>query len=165
MSKSSRNLNLPVLALPHDHRRDLGLPHGKLLVHPERGPIVNLRVDVTVGDIVSERHVSRVKVIDYKTKRFSKLEMYKDERCLYVVNPPGSISLSSITVINSITHGLICVLGEEDMLSIPFLLRESLKVAYGQPDVGVVILRSSREIALKVFKILKPAMVVYKVNS
>ncbi|MEM4369308.1 MAG: DUF359 domain-containing protein [Desulfurococcaceae archaeon] len=149
-------MRIPVLVLPHEFRNDLSYPQGTLIVHPERGCISGLRVDVTVGDVVSKRHLSRVKVVDYKTKRTFR-EPFKEFKCTTVVNPRGSLSLSAIAMAMIGTTDL-CVVGEEDMLTIAFLLSQWDTVMYGQPDVGVVIVKTSVHKVLKALKIFKPTV-------
>jgi len=162
LSKSSSTLRVPSLSLIHDFRQDLWIPLGTLYVNPDKGPVLNLSVDVTVGDIVSERHISDVKVVDFKTKRTTMGYRGDFSECNYlIINPPGSISLHSFTIINSTERGAICVMGEEDLLTIPFLLKPGEKIAYGQPDTGVVVVESSTETAIKVFKILKATVIQY----
>lgn len=163
--KQSRVLNLPVLALPGDYRQDLALPQGILYVNPSRGVVEGFVVDVAVGDVVSERHFSRLKILDFKTRRVNSVTGIHVEQCIRVLNPPGSISLNSLTILNSLRKGYICVIGEEDLLPVAYLATRDIRVIYGQPDVGVVELKSGIEIALKVFKILKPTMVIYDYSS
>lgn len=163
MLRSSRTYFLPVLHLQSDFREDFSIPQGVLFVHPERGVISGLSADVTIGDIVSDRHFSSVKIQDFKTKR-SLIAQVREECTWLATNPPGSISMNSFTVVDTTRMGTICVIGEEDLLVIPFLRYMDRKVIYGQPDSGVVLIKTRSEIAIKVFKILKPTMVKYEVQ-
>lgn len=155
MLNSSRELKIPILLLPSEYRLDLSLPQGKLYVHKTRGVIKGLKSDVTVGDIVSERHYSKLKIIDYKTKRVhsTQLNTVCDQ---IVVNPPGGVSINSTTILDALREGYICVNGEEDLLVIPLLKKTGVKIIYGQPDIGVVEVEGSLERAIKVLKILIP---------
>lgn len=163
---SERIAKLPSLVLPSHFRQDLALPQGVLLVHPERGVIRGLSFDVAVGDVVSTRHSAKLKIVDYKTMRRDVDEKALcQEQHLFALNPPGCLSLNSITMALSASRGVFCVIGEEDLLVLPFLSREGEKTAYGQPGVGIVVARSSVEIALKVLKILKPAVVKYSYSK
>jgi Uncharacterized protein conserved in archaea len=162
LSKSNSTIRVPSLSLIHDFRQDLWIPLGTLYVNPDKGPVLNLSIDVTVGDIVSERHSSSVKVVDFKTKRTTMDYRGDFSECNYlIINQPGSISLHSFTIINSTERGTLCIMGEEDLLTILFLLKPGKKIAYGQPDTGVVVVESSMETAIKVFKILKATVIQY----
>jgi len=131
-------------------------------VQPERGIIQGLSADVAVGDVVSSRHSAKIKIFDYKTKRGKVTECrVKDDLCFLALNPPGYLCLGSVTVAFHIEKGCLRVIGEEDLLVIPFLAREQKTIVYGQPGVGVVLVRSSVKMALKVLKILKPALIQY----
>jgi uncharacterized protein (UPF0218 family) len=157
LSKSS-SIAIPVLQLPVEYRRELSIPQGTLHISKNRGVIQGLRGDATVGDVVSERHFSSLKIVDFKTKRLRLVGSV--EQCNQVVlNPPGSISINSITILQAHTQGVICVIGEEDLLVIPLLKKVGNVIIYGQPDTGVVEVVALEEVALKVFKILIPAIV------
>ncbi|MEM1596467.1 MAG: DUF359 domain-containing protein [Desulfurococcaceae archaeon] len=165
MSNSNSVYKLPSLSLPDEFRSDLWIPQGTLYVHPSKGSITDLHVDITVGDVVSRRHHSYIKVVDFKTKKKLIGRFDEHEKCNYfVLNPPGNISLNSYTFIDSATRGVICVIGEEDLLTIPFLNKINRKIAYGQPDSGIVVLNSSVEMAIKVFKILKATVIQYRIR-
>ncbi|MEM4717261.1 MAG: DUF359 domain-containing protein [Desulfurococcaceae archaeon] len=168
MSKSSKVRLLPVLSLPSDFRIDLSIPQGVLFVHPEREVIKGLHGDVTIGDVVSNRHFSSIKIRDFKTKRsltMRERQLHDLGECAFIaINPPGSISLNSLTVLEIARAGIICVIGEEDLLVIPFLRHGDRNIIYGQPDSGAVLVKTRSEIAIKVFKILKPTMVKYEIQ-
>ncbi|MEM2025062.1 MAG: DUF359 domain-containing protein [Desulfurococcaceae archaeon] len=153
---------VPALILPQHLRQDLSLPQGTLYVHPERGVVKGLRVKVLVGDVVSTRHFADIKVVDHKTKR-TKIDLAWEE-CTHVLNPPGSVSLNSLTM-SSLPRGVICVLGEEDLITLSYMVKNQGSIAYGQPDTGVVLVEPRAEIALKVLKILKPGIVHYIVAT
>lgn len=150
-------MRLPVLALPEDYRVDLACPQGTLFVNPSSGVVSGLEADVAVGDIVSMRHRTRVRVIDFKTKR-SEYIAPTAHKCKYVVNPRGCVSLMAATL-SKLLNRDICVVGEEDMLVVAYMLSQTGTILYGQPGVGVVRVKASIHEALKVLRILKPAVV------
>ncbi|MCC6041911.1 MAG: DUF359 domain-containing protein [Desulfurococcaceae archaeon] len=158
MSNSSRRQTLPALVLPAKYRLSLARPQGVLHVHRAGGALSGFKSFATVGDVVSRRHHSAIKIIDYKTERYRTL--HAEAPCDHVIiNPPSSISLNSFTVLTSISKGIVCVIGEEDLLVVPLLRAEGKKVIYGQPGVGLVEVEGNTEMAIKVLKILIPAMV------
>lgn len=149
-------MQVPALVLPSSFRKDFSQPQGTLVVHPEKATVAGLVVDVTVGDVVSENHISKIKVVDYKTLR-RKLEGKPMLDCIVVVNPRGHISINALTM--SKLSKNICVVGEEDLLVIAYLNSAFKSVIYGQPGVGPVVVKPDVHKALKVLKILKPAVV------
>lgn len=164
MSKPNRHIYLPALALPAEFRDDLGKPQGTLIVHPERGVVHGIKVDVAVGDIVSQNHLSIVSVVDFKTKR--EVKPSTRQECHHLaVNPAGVVSINSITIADLASKGTICIIGEEDLLVVPFLRHEGKRILYGQPNTGVVLVEAKRETSIKAFKILKPTMVKYDIHG
>ena len=161
MEKSFKSIELPVLTLPVKFRRDLSLPQGILYVHSDRGVIRGFKVEVSIGDIVSSRHIASLKIIDYKTKRYVMERSMKEECNRVVYNPPGTISLNSFTF-TGMRKGVICVEGEEDLLVIPF--SREREVIYGQPDTGIVLVCPDPKTTIKVLKTLKPSMVKYRLS-
>ncbi len=168
LNSSNSIVSIPALTLPLEFRRFFAYPQGTLYIKPHRGEVTGFQVTVSVGDIVSEKHKAEVKIVDYKSKR----RTYRDETSLLnvkkyriVVNPPGTLSLNAMTIINNTRTGYIRVIGEEDLLVIPFLTRSDVSVVYGQPDVGVVLVKSDLNMALKILKILKPTVVTYNIGE
>lgn len=148
---------IPALRLPQEFRRALSLPQGTLYV-ADGGIVRGLKADVAVGDVVASRHVVAIRVIDFKTKR--EIAVIPQEGLPVIVNPPGSISLNSFTMLRMEGVRAFGVEGEEDMLvTAAAYLREGIRILYGQPDVGVVSLLSDRRRALKVIKALKPVVI------
>jgi len=161
-------VSIPALTLPLEFRRFLAYPQGTLYVKPRRGEVTGLQATVSVGDFVSERHRAEVKIVDYKSKRRTyrgEAPLLSAEMCRVVVNPPGTLSLNAVTTINNTRTGCIRVVGEEDLLVIPFLARSGVSVIYGQPDVGVVLVESDLNMALKILKTLKPTVVTYSIGE
>jgi len=167
LNSSRTPLAIPVLVLPSEFRRALALPQGALYVEPTRGEVRGLSAVVSVGDVVSARHSAVIRVVDYKSERRPHAGSYavSTSECRVVVNPPGTLSLNTITTISGVERGCIRVVGEEDLLVIPFLARRGISIIYGQPGVGAVKLKSDLNIALKMLKILKPSIVTYSVGG
>ncbi len=155
-------MRIPALCLAEAHRGDLAYPQDLLIVHPSRGYLAGLEVDVAVGDVVSERHVAKIRVFDYKTKRTLGLER-RVSKCINVVNPRGCLSLNSLTLAKS-RAGDLCVVGEEDLLVLAFAVTGAESILYGQPDVGAVLMKPDLNKAIKVLKILKPAVVQVRLS-
>jgi len=161
--KLSKITSIPALLLPGEFRRFLATPQGTLYVKPSCGDIKGLEATVSVGDVVSSRHRTLIKVVDYKSRRChyvpnSRLESVNE--CRVAVNPPGVLSLNAVTIAMSTSRGYIYVVGEDDLLVIPFLARSNMSILYGQPGTGVVQVYSDINTALKVLKILKPTVVM-----
>lgn len=149
------------LGLPESFRSSLSLPAGKLIVSDNEA-ISGLRAYATVGDIVSQRHQSNLKIVDAKTRRSSVVErkVAAGDIKAVVLNPRGCISLNAFTMLHSVRSGVVFVVGEEDLLVTPLLyLRPGFTILYGQPGVGVVEVVGDVARALKVLKILKPVLV------
>ncbi len=163
--KSSKIVNIPALLLPGEFRRFLAMPQGTLYIKPSTGDVKGLEATVSVGDVVSSRHRTVIKVFDYKSKRShyisnSRLRGVGEWRV--VINPPGMLSLNAMTITTNTSRGYIYVVGEEDLLVLPFLARSNTSILYGQPGTGVVRVDSDINMALKVLKILKPTVVTCK---
>ncbi len=150
---------LPSLAMPGYMRAILSLPHGQVVV--KRDGVAGLSVDVAVGDVVADTLVSRIRIIDYKTRRARRAAVEEPGGAFIVYNPPGAISLNARSLIEkqSLENAVYVVRGEEDLLLIPAILGgRGRSYAYGQPRVGVVVsvgsvntMVSSRSV-LKTFK-------------
>jgi len=167
LNSSRRSLTIPALTLPLEFRKHLSIPQGTLHVNPKRGEIAGLEALVSVGDVVSSRHKTSIKIFDYKSKR----QVYTSTTLIDVrgpriaINPPGVLSLNAITIIHSTRRGHVFVIGEEDLLVIPLLSRGKTSILYGQPSTGVVRVESDINMALKILKILKPTMVTYMLGE
>lgn len=152
-----------MLKLPEEHRSFLGIPQGDLYVSRTRGLVQGLEADVAVGDVVSRNHTVALRVTDAKTKRSMTVDTGLSRCDTTIVNPPGSISMQAFTASLMKQAKGICVIGEEDLLVIPFTLTWG-SVIYGQPDTGVVK-TASRERALKILKGLKPHMAIINLKG
>ncbi|MEM0378512.1 MAG: DUF359 domain-containing protein [Thermosphaera sp.] len=149
---------IPCLKPPGFLRKTLSLPQGKLYVS-EKPVISGLSSDATIGDVVSSNHISRVKIVDYKTKRFEKVRGNRSERTpvIRLVNPAGCVSLNSFVINLLKTPFTAEVVGEEDLLvfSLAPSLVKSGRVLYGQPNTGVVELEADGVRILKLLKTFK----------
>ncbi len=122
------------------------------LVDTEKPPIV-----ITVGDIVTKNlHKYKIhpklSVIDYKSLRDQPLPKHTPvEKTVYVENPQGTITDKAIAAVKEAleknVHTHIVVEGEEDLLTLIVLLHapEQAFVVYGQPYVGVVVAKATKE--------------------
>lgn len=121
---------------------------------------------ISVGDIVSERMIEyglslNVLIIDNKTMRkpIQPIKVSSDHT-LYVKNPPGSITEESWIIIQKALEqeGLtkIIIDGEEDLLTVVAVLSAPTNsfVIYGQPSVGIVVIKVNNENRKKMQKII-----------
>ena len=114
--------------------------------------------DATTNKLLSFGIVPDVSVIDGYERRKKKatsstkatiytLHSKKNVSLFSCVNPPGSISLDSISIIKislkSKKPVIMEIIGEEDLLALPFFLlaRNDSMVFYGQPGEGMVVVR------------------------
>lgn len=112
---------------------------------------------ITVGDKVSrnlsDRGISvQLSIIDNKSMRKRVKPLVLGQKTLLKVkNPPGTITEEAIFVIRKALHSQkqvsIVVEGEEDLLALPAVLYapENSAVIYGQPYVGVVVVKVTPE--------------------
>jgi len=157
-------LRVKALRIGDDLRRELSKPWGLLLTNEdiEAGRLREVvgelepREVVTVGDVttwvfIKEGVKPRVALVDMKTLRGPcQLDIEKSiPRIAEVFNPPGHIVAGVTRVIEEALRrgGLIVVRGEEDLLVIPAILAspEGAVIAYGQPNVGIVLIRVDKD--------------------
>lgn len=158
---------IPVLKIPSFLRKTLSLPQGTLYVS-RKGFVTGISVDACVGDIVSSTLKSKTRILDFKTKR---KYITGEERVLrkqiYVINPPGTISLHAYIMLSKldILFKDIVVDGEEDLVTLAVIENNRCNtVAYGQPGVGVVVIRRNRYSLFRskeILKTFKPVMYAY----
>lgn len=125
--------------------------------------LINAQKVISVGDATTNKLLSfgiipDVSVIDGYERRKKKatnstkatiysLNSKKNVSLFSCVNPPGSISVDSISIIKislkSKKPVIMEIIGEEDLLALPFLLlaRNDSMVFYGQPGEGMVVVR------------------------
>ena len=151
--------------------------------------ILGKKPTVTVGDIVTRDYIKNLgkapslAVIDGKTQRtiesgaLSGIDELFDET-KQVTNLPGTVNIWEIrAVISEVLLGfpniktLLKVSGEEDLLVLPILLTLSghgdLNVLYGQPNRGVVVIRtspSSRALAEAVTQVMEANLPIYSMK-
>ncbi|MEM0355767.1 MAG: DUF359 domain-containing protein [Desulfurococcaceae archaeon] len=153
------SLKLPCLTLLPEYRLALSTPLSKLYVS-YTGYVKGLEVQYSVGDVVSVNQNSRYKIVDWKTRRKEHVErMVRGDR-LVLVNPPGSLSLNAFTMLKAKHYGLFEVVGEEDLLVL--ITGREGDVVYGQPGVGVVVLKKNPFYLSSLIKGFKPVVSVYE---
>ncbi len=133
--------------------------------------LINAQKVISVGDATTNKLLSfgivpDVSVIDgyerreKKASRSTKETIYslnsqKNVSLFSCVNPPGSISVDSISIIKislkSKKPVIMEIMGEEDLLALPFffLARYDSMVFYGQPGEGMVVVRVTEAVRKK----------------
>lgn len=149
----------PALLLPAHLRTALSRPLGTLLV--SSGKISGLVVDYSVGDVVSANQISRYKVVDGRVMRGRAGPLAPRSCDVYAVNPPGSLSLNTLTISRMKSIERMCILGEEDLVVLGVGRSESASIAYGQPRTGVVVYEADPLRVVSVIKAFKPCLIVY----
>ena len=162
-------MKLKAFRLGEGLRRELSKPWGLVITNDEiesgklEEALRNMMADtiVTVGDVTThtllERGlVPRLAIVDMKTLRGAyQVDLRKRMKVVReVVNPPGHIVSTMVDEISKAFDegGLVVVRGEEDLLVIPSILAlpEGAVVVYGQPGVGVVLIKVDKDIKEKV---------------
>ena len=112
---------------------------------------------ITVGDVVSQNlHECslnpQLSVLDYKSLRDQPMPKQTPvEKTVYVQNPQGTLTDEAIEAIKnaleSNVHTHVVVEGEEDLLTLVAVLYapEGSFVVYGQPYVGVVVAKATKD--------------------
>ena len=150
-------------SLPASLRERLGAPLGKLFTDEETGSrafLAELRKAkfvVTVGDRITERiaelgRVPDVQVVDGRERRMQRRTPdVKYMSLVRVRNPAGGITDEALEGISRAFERKerpvrVLVEGEEDLLAIPAIEAAPLGASlyYGQPMVGVVLVRVDR---------------------
>jgi uncharacterized protein (UPF0218 family) len=129
---------------------------------------------VSVGDITTltlyeKNYIPDIAVVDFKTKREYSEELKKkidavNSSVIKINNPAGSITdelWEAIVVAYKRRNMRIEVNGEEDLATLPciFLAPENSIVIYGLPDVGLVVVKTTKEKKTEVGQILKRMVV------
>jgi len=160
--------------LPSSLRERLAKPIGELFKDEEmngrafRSEVEKATFVITVGDRVTERiaelgRIPEVHVIDGRERRVERrLPDVQYRRLIRVRNPPGTITneaLGGIAEAVKEREGPVRVLveGEEDLLAIAAVASApiSSSIYYGQPLVGVVLVRVDRAAKRRNGEILK----------
>ncbi|ADI32717.1 DUF359 domain-containing protein [Staphylothermus hellenicus] len=151
---------IPVLKPESYLRKILCSPQGTLYIG--KYPIKDLEAHILVGDIVSNTLRGNIRIIDYKTRRRINIKSIIKKPLANLVNPRGTMSLMSRTIAKAKKYRTIIVKGEEDLVTLAYALENNeTSIAYGQPDIGVVIIKNNRFKALRILKTFKPDIVVY----
>ena len=160
--------------LPSSLRERLAKPIGKLFKDEEtngeafRAELKKASFVITVGDRVTERiaelgRIPGVQVVDGRERRVERrMPDVHYTRLIRVRNPPGTITneaLGGIAEAVKEREGPVRVLveGEEDLLAIAAVASApiSSSIYYGQPLVGVVLVRVDRAAKRRNGEILK----------
>ncbi|AXI25297.1 hypothetical protein CFE53_03730 [Methanofervidicoccus sp. A16] len=149
-------------AITQELREILKRPFGK--VYKEL-PYINGKVisigDITTKNLLSKNIVPHLSIFDLKTRRNIPVSIeHRFKRVFKVKNPPGCISdeaMEMIRYLSKIEEGNIAlkVDGEEDLLALPVIkyFPYGTYVLYGQPDMGVVVLKIDEDLKEMVNKI------------
>ena len=144
----------------------------RTLVGKEKPPTI-----ISVGDIVSKNLLEynihpQITIIDNKFLRTQTMpETASVEKKVNVNNPKGTITAEAILAIkeslekNEHTH--IVVNGEEDLLTLIAVLYapENGYVVYGQPYVGIVVVKATSEKKAQAQEFLKAMKPLEKLNK
>jgi uncharacterized protein (UPF0218 family) len=129
---------------------------------------------VSVGDTVSrnlhEHQINpQLSITDNKCKRkIIKPRVFAGKKVVQVKNPQGTITEEAITAIKEALESHepvhIIVDGEEDLLTLIAVLYASEKslIVYGQPNVGIVVVKVTSQKKAEVTEILKAMETVRK---
>jgi len=148
---------IPLLELPLFLRKVLKTPLSKLLV--SQTTITGLKANYAVGDVVSLNHEAAHKIFDGKTHRHT---LRSIQAFIYIINPPGTLTLNALTLLKCTKCRDFPVDGEEDLLTLAVAREARDKtLIYGQPRVGVVILHTNPYWALNIIKVFKPLIAEY----
>lgn len=160
------------LNLPKNHRQKFAQPLGIVLCENDYDKktlhafLYNSQV-ITVGDTTTKKilncgFVPFLQIIDNKEKRIAKKPIQNTVQTnLYCNNPPGQITKNSIKTIKMAfelpTPVRITVNGEEDLLVLPVCIYapDNSIVLYGQPNEGLVIVKTNNEIRRSVLSLIR----------
>ena len=121
---------------------------------------------ISVGDVVSRSMIEygvslNVLIVDNKVMRKPIQPITVDaDQTLYAKNPPGAITDEAWTAIRSAIEQKgqtrVMVDGEEDLLTLVAVLSapEHALVVYGQPHVGIVVVKVTEETREKMRRIV-----------
>ena len=124
----------------------------KELIDKEKPSVV-----ISVGDVVSRNMIEygislNVLIVDNKVMRKPIQPITVDaDQTLYAKNPPGTITDEAWAAIRSAIEQKgqtrVMIEGEEDLLTLAVVLSapEGALVVYGQPHVGIVVVKVTEE--------------------
>ncbi len=170
--------------VPEEIKDELKKPFGKLVLDSELSREVllssafadNSSLKVSVGDRTTERiqifgFKSDLEIVDgyEQRKPFQTKRLWENSyrRILKVANPAGFISSESLSALkdslkillesSSLLSIRIEIEGEEDLLALPVfaIFPPGTFVFYGQPNLGMVLVRLENELAEKSKSILR----------
>jgi uncharacterized protein (UPF0218 family) len=132
------------------------------LVHDENPPKIVSVGDVVSGNLHNFGFHPQLSIVDNKSLREATVTGNNAvERTLRVCNPQGTITEEAIIAIRDCLgkgeHAHIIVDGEEDLLALIAVLYspENAFVVYGQPYLGIVVVRATSDKKAKARKFLK----------
>ena len=156
-------------------RNELKKPQGLLIEGPFEKTVKRLKeliekeqpsLIISVGDIVSRNMIeygisSDVLIVDHKVMRqpIQPIEVDTDH-ILYATNPPGTITYEAWNAIRRAIdekgRAKVVIDGEEDLLTIVTVLSapENSLVIYGQPHIGIVVVKVTEETREKMRRIV-----------
>jgi uncharacterized protein (UPF0218 family) len=169
---SSDSLHLPknnknvIRLLTTELRKELKKPQGLLIDGPFEKTTKRLKelieeekpsLIISVGDVVSRNMIEygvslNVLIVDNKVMRKPIQPITVDaDQTLYAENPPGNITDEAWAAIRSAIEQKgqtrVMIEGEEDLLTLVAVLAapENALVVYGQPHVGIVVVKVTEE--------------------
>jgi uncharacterized protein (UPF0218 family) len=122
---------------------------------------------VSVGDFVSKNLVEHkiypdISIVDNKVKReYIKPVQINAASEICVKNPPGTLTYEALKAVQEAFKAncrvKIIVDGEEDLLTLAavFYAPENILIVYGQPNEGIVVVKTSEKNKAEVAKTLK----------
>ena len=161
--------------LTNELRKELKKPQGLLIEGPLEKTMKRLKelikkekpsTVISVGDVVSSNIIEygislNVLIVDNKVMRKPIQPITVDtDQTLYAKNPPGTITNEAWAVIRSAIEQKgktkVMVDGEEDLLTLVAVLSapEDALVVYGQPHVGIVVVKVTEETREKMRRIV-----------
>jgi uncharacterized protein (UPF0218 family) len=177
----SNSLHLPkndknvIRLLTSELRKELKKPQGLLIDGPFEETMKRLKelieeekpsLIVSVGDVVSRNMIEHgiplnVLIVDNKVMRKPIQPITVDtDQTLYAKNPPGTITDEAWAAIRSAIEQKgktrVMIDGEEDLLTLVAVLSapEDALVVYGQPHVGIVVVKVTEETREKMRRIV-----------
>ncbi|MEM0241030.1 MAG: DUF359 domain-containing protein [Candidatus Nezhaarchaeales archaeon] len=167
-------MKIRAFKIDEDLRRELGKPWGLVVTNNEveSGRLEEIlnqmspHMIITVGDVTTHTFLERgirprVAIVDMKTLRGPYQADFAEKMKMVceVVNPPGHIVSTMVEHVKEAIDegGFILVKGEEDLLVIPSIIAspEGAVIAYGQPGVGVVLIKVDKDKREKARELLR----------
>jgi len=179
--RPSNSLRLPkndknvIRILTDELRKELKKPQGLLIDGPLEKTMKRLKelienekpsLVISVGDVVSRNMIEHsislnVLIVDNKVMRKPIQPITVDtDQTLYAKNPPGTITDEAWAAIRSAIEQKgktkVMIDGEEDLLTLVAVLSapENALVVYGQPHVGIVVIKVTEETRKKMQRIV-----------